>query len=32
MSPATQVKVLRALQSGEFRRIGSTVTSRPTYG
>ena len=23
MSPATQVKVLRALQSGEFRRIGS---------
>ena len=28
MSPATQVKVLRALQSGEFRRIGSNRSIR----
>ncbi len=28
MSPITQAKLLRVLQSGEFRRVGDTVTKR----
>ena len=32
MTPATQVKVLRALQSGEFRRLAPTGTSKSTSG